>query len=58
MAKTVTRKLKFDAAERRRIAKCCEVLGIFFEEFGHDAIMQACDEMEGYARDLGYSRDT
>ena len=41
------RHLRFDKIERQRLAKVSQVLGISFEEFAHDAIMQAADEVLG-----------
>ena len=45
--RTVRRVLAFDRRERQLIAKACQVLGIHFEEFVHDAAMQAVDEVLG-----------
>lgn len=47
MAATVRRIITFNRAERKRIGKACQVLGIHFEEFVHDAAMQAVDEVLG-----------
>lgn len=41
------RTLTFTKGERARLADQCKALGITFEEFVHQATMQACDEMEG-----------
>jgi hypothetical protein len=43
----LARKITFSAEERARLAKVCVALGTRFEEFVHDATMQALDEMEG-----------
>jgi hypothetical protein len=50
------RVVTFTRAERERLAVQCKALGIYFEEFVHDATMQALDEMEGEARDARRSR--
>ena len=44
--------LTFTKAERKRIADHCLAIGISFEEFIHQATMQACDEMDGVQREL------
>jgi hypothetical protein len=46
------RMVTFTKAERARIALHCMAIGIKFEEFIHDATMQACDEMDGVQREL------
>ena len=44
------RTIRFEPPERQRIAACCQVLGITFEEFVEMATMNAVGELEYYAR--------
>jgi hypothetical protein len=44
--------ITFNKRERERLAAHCQAMGIRFDEFVHDAAMQACDEMDGVQRDL------
>ena len=41
------RSVTFNAAERERLAKACQVLGITFAEFVKTATLQSLDEFEG-----------
>jgi hypothetical protein len=44
--KSTSKEVVFTKAERKRLAKACQVLGVFFGEFVHDATMHALDEFE------------
>jgi hypothetical protein len=50
--KPLRRTLTFTAEERARLAAHCSAMGVSFEEFVHEATMQACDEMDGVQRSL------
>lgn len=47
MSQDITRRLHFEPEERAKLGKACQVLGIYFEEFVHDAAMHAADEVLG-----------
>lgn len=49
---TAPRLITFNKRERARLADHCQALGIRFDEFVHDAAMQACDEMDGVQRSM------
>jgi hypothetical protein len=52
---TAPRLITFNKRERARLAVQCKALGIRFDEFVHDAAMQACDEMEGTQRRVSHA---
>ncbi len=48
----MSRVLTFNADERKRLAFACKTLGITFQEFVHQATIQALDEFEGDVRQV------
>jgi hypothetical protein len=50
--KSLRRTLTFTKEERARLAVHCSAMGVYFEDFVHEAAMQACDEMDGIQRRL------
>ena len=48
----MNRRLTFSAEERKRLAFACQALGTTFEEFVHEATLQALDEFEADIRQV------